>query len=94
MVLHCNVAPTRILRAPAGHEARSMGLKSTAAEIGAMLGPALVALRVCAPFVAARGVFLLATGLVVVVALASTWFVRAPQGAASNDSRSDNPVAP
>lgn len=48
--------------APAEHQARILGIKSTAASLGSILGPALVVLFTS--FLEARGIFLIATGIV------------------------------
>jgi DHA1 family multidrug resistance protein-like MFS transporter len=48
--------------APAEHQARILGIKSTAASLGNILGPALVVLFTS--FLDARGIFLIATGIV------------------------------
>jgi predicted MFS family arabinose efflux permease len=48
--------------APAGHQARNLGIKSTAASLGNILGPALVVLL--NPYWDAREIFLAATGMV------------------------------
>jgi len=48
--------------APAEHHSRILGIKSTAASLGNILGPALVVLFT--PFLEARGIFLAATGIV------------------------------
>jgi MFS family permease len=48
--------------APAEHQARSLGLKSTAGSLGNILGPALVVLAT--PRWAARDIFLAAAGIV------------------------------
>lgn len=48
--------------APAGHQARNLGIKSTAASLGNILGPALVVLL--NPYWDAREIFLAATGVV------------------------------
>jgi DHA1 family tetracycline resistance protein-like MFS transporter len=53
--------------APAEHQARILGIKSTAGSLGNILGPALVVLFT--PFLEARGVFLAATGIVCVIIL-------------------------
>jgi DHA1 family multidrug resistance protein-like MFS transporter len=50
--------------APAEHQSRILGIKSTAASLGNILGPALVVLFT--PFLEARGIFLAATGIVCV----------------------------
>jgi MFS family permease len=48
--------------APAEHQARILGIKSTASSLGNILGPALVVLFT--PFLEARGIFLGATSIV------------------------------
>ncbi len=48
--------------APAEHQSRILGIKSTAGSLGNILGPALVVFFT--PFLAARGIFLAATGIV------------------------------
>jgi MFS family permease len=48
--------------APAEHQARNLGIKSTAASLGNILGPALVV--VFNPYLAPKEIFLTATGLV------------------------------
>jgi MFS family permease len=48
--------------APAEHQARILGIKSTASSLGNILGPALVVLFT--PFLEARGIFLVATSIV------------------------------
>ena len=48
--------------APAQHQSRILGIKSTAGSLGNILGPALVVLFT--PFLEARGIFLAATGIV------------------------------
>lgn len=48
--------------APAEHQARILGIKSTASSLGNILGPAFVVLFT--PFLEARGSFLAATGIV------------------------------
>lgn len=48
--------------APIEHEARILGIKSTASSLGNILGPALVVLFT--PFLEARAIFLAATGIV------------------------------
>jgi DHA1 family bicyclomycin/chloramphenicol resistance-like MFS transporter len=53
--------------APAGHQARALGFKSTAGSLGNILGPALVVLL--ASSLAARGIFLAATGVVGMILL-------------------------
>jgi MFS family permease len=55
--------------APSGHQARILGLKSTAGSLGNILGPALVVL--CAPFLRPQGIFLIATGIVLLITLVS-----------------------
>lgn len=53
--------------APAEHQARILGIKSTAGSLGNVLGPALVVLFI--PFLEARGIFLAATGIVLISVL-------------------------
>jgi MFS family permease len=53
--------------APAEHQARILGIKSTVGSLGNILGPALVVLF--APLVSAQGVFLAATGIVLAIAM-------------------------
>jgi MFS family permease len=53
--------------APTAHQARALGIKSTAGSLGNILGPALVVLL--ASSLAARGIFLAATGIVCVIIL-------------------------
>jgi MFS family permease len=53
--------------APAEHQARILGFKSTAASLGNIMGPALVVL--VTPFLAARGVFAAAVGIVCISVL-------------------------
>ena len=53
--------------APAAHQARALGIKSTAGSLGNILGPALVVLL--ASSLAARGIFLAATGVVGMILL-------------------------
>ena len=48
--------------APAEHQSRILGIKSTASSSGNILGPALVVL--CTPFLGASGIFLVATSIV------------------------------
>jgi len=48
--------------APVEHQSRILGIKSTASSLGNILGPALVVLFT--PFLEARGVFLVAIGIV------------------------------
>ena len=48
--------------APVEHQARSMGIKSTAGSLGNILGPVLIVLFT--PILEARGIFLAATGIV------------------------------
>ena len=55
--------------APGEHRARLLGLKSTAASLGALLGPALVVLA--APFMGPQKVFLVAAVSVVLLTLGS-----------------------
>ncbi len=58
--------------APAEHQSRILGIKSTAASLGNILGPALVVLFT--PVIDARGIFLTATGIVcvsIVISLAA-----------------------
>jgi len=50
--------------APAEHQSRILGIKSTASSLGNILGPALVVLFT--PFLEVRGIFLIATGIVCV----------------------------
>ena len=64
--------------APAGHEARIMGLKRMAGSLGSVLGSALVVLL--APAVKPQGVFLIATILVVLVTLAAALGLKATAG--------------
>jgi MFS family permease len=47
--------------APIEHQARILGIKSTASSLGNILGPALVVLFT--PFLEAQGIFLIATGI-------------------------------
>ena len=47
---------------------RSLGIKGTAGSLGSILGPALVIL--CMPYLSAQGIFLVASGVVVMIALA------------------------
>jgi DHA1 family multidrug resistance protein-like MFS transporter len=54
--------------APAGHQVRILGIKSTAGSLGNILGPALVIL--CMPYLTAQGIFLVASGVVVLITLA------------------------
>lgn len=70
--------------APAEHQARIMGIKSTAASLGNILGPALVVLFTS--FLNARGIFLIATGIICVsilfflsVQIKSRWTGSVPQ---------------
>jgi MFS family permease len=53
--------------APAEHQARILGLKSTASSLGNILGPALVVLFT--PFLEAQGIFLAATGILCISVL-------------------------
>ena len=62
---------------PSEQTAGMMGLKATAGSLGSMLGPALVVLFTS--LVGPRIVFLLAAALVIVLALASAFALRAPQ---------------
>jgi MFS family permease len=62
---------------PPEQTARIMGLKGTVGSLGNMLGPALVVLFT--PFVSPQLVFLIAAGLVVMLALASELALRTPQ---------------
>lgn len=55
--------------APPEHRARSLGIKGTVGSLGNILGPALVV--VIAPVVQAQGIFLIATGIVFLIALLS-----------------------
>ena len=55
--------------APAEHQARILGIKSTAGSLGNILGPALVVLFT--PFLQAQGIFLIATGIVLLITLIS-----------------------
>ncbi len=63
--------------APPEHTASMMGLKSTAGSLGNLLGPALVVLFT--PWVSPQVVFLIATALVIVLALASGLVLRLPK---------------
>jgi MFS transporter, DHA1 family, multidrug resistance protein len=54
--------------APADHQVRILGIKSTAGSLGNILGPALVIL--CMPYLTAQGIFLIASGVVVLFTLA------------------------
>jgi MFS family permease len=54
--------------APPEHQGRVLGIKSTAGSLGSILGPALVALFTA--ILTAQGIFLAATGVVLLVALA------------------------
>jgi len=53
--------------APAGHQARLLGIKSTAGSLGNILGPGLVVLFTS--WIAARGIFLISFAAVVLTAL-------------------------
>ncbi len=53
--------------APSQHQARILGVKSTVGSLGNIAGPALVVL--CSSLVSARGIFLLASGLVLLAML-------------------------
>jgi len=53
--------------APVEHQARILGIKSTAGSLGNIMGPALVVLFT--PFLKAQGVFLIASGIVLLVTL-------------------------
>jgi len=68
---------------PAEHRARIMGMKSTAGSLGSVLGPALVVLFT--PYLAPRGVFLIAAALVVLVTLASLTFLKRPAISGSSE---------
>jgi DHA1 family tetracycline resistance protein-like MFS transporter len=59
--------------APAEHQVRILGIKSTAGSLGNILGPALVVLFT--PFLPAQSIFLIAVGIVVLITLVSL-FVR------------------
>ena len=54
--------------APTEHQARALGIKSTAGSLGSILGPALVVLFSAS--VDARGIFLMASGIVLLAILA------------------------
>ena len=62
---------------PPEHSAGMIGLKGTAGSLGNLLGPALVVLFT--PFVSPQIVFLIATILVVMLALASGFALRLPE---------------
>jgi MFS transporter, DHA1 family, multidrug resistance protein len=53
--------------APVNHQARILGIKSTAGSLGNILGPALVVLFT--PYLQAQGIFLFATGIVLLITL-------------------------
>jgi DHA1 family multidrug resistance protein-like MFS transporter len=55
--------------APAGRQARILGLKSTVGSVGNIAGPALVLL--VTPLLRAQGIFLASAGIVFVIALAA-----------------------
>lgn len=57
-------------------KAQVMGLKGTIGSLGNLLGPALVVLVM--PFTGSQGIFLASAGLVLVLALISGLFLRAP----------------
>jgi DHA1 family tetracycline resistance protein-like MFS transporter len=67
--------------APAGHQARILGIKSTAGSLGNILGPALVIL--CMPYLTAQGIFLVASGVVVLITLAGLSIRMRPQSSES-----------
>lgn len=55
--------------APPEHRGRSLGIKSTVASLGNIVGPALVV--VVTPFMQAQGIFLIATGIILLITLVS-----------------------
>lgn len=59
---------------PPEHTARSLGFKATAGSLGNVLGPALVVLM--APSISPKGVFLMASSLVIALALAAAFGLR------------------
>lgn len=62
---------------PPEHTTGMMGLKGTAGSLGNLLGPALVVLFT--PFVSPQIVFLIATGLILTLVLASGLVLRSPE---------------
>jgi len=65
--------------APVKQQVRILGIKSTAGSLGNILGPALLVLFT--PFLNARGIFLVATGMVLLITLVFLFFQ--PQKAGS-----------
>jgi MFS family permease len=68
------------------HTARIIGLKATAGSLGSMIGPALIVLFT--PFINPQAVFLVAYALVIVLALASAFALRAPVSSEVNPDSS------
>jgi DHA1 family tetracycline resistance protein-like MFS transporter len=70
---------------PSEHTAGMLGAKSTAGSLGNMLGPALVMLLTA--FASPQAVFLMATALVVLLALVSGLALRLPENSGSTAQR-------
>jgi MFS family permease len=67
--------------APVEHQARILGIKGTAGSLGNILGPGLVVLF--SPFLQPQGIFMIATGIVILITLIGMFIKMRPHSSGS-----------